>query len=127
MIPEVSAFATIKAPLPIVKQDIKVVRSFNLFNLANDDSLNNKKFPIDIIWMPDPHADNVVTCDSLGDLILVNAKTKALKGKLKLDNSWMYSVDYCPDHEIILGVGSLGAKIHLVQYLPDENKKLVEI
>jgi WD40 repeat protein len=117
---EVGLFGMIAPPLPVLKQDLKVVRSFNLFNIQNAEGLDNKKFPIDIEWLPGQKSESVVVCDSLGNLLLVNAKTKAVKSKLALDKSWLYSVDCDVDSGSLMAVGSLSAKIHIVSHMPDE-------
>ena len=115
-----------KGPMKAMKQDFKVVRSFNLFTLDNEESHNNKKFPIDMQWLPDGKQEHVVVSDSLGDLNLVDAKNKVVRSKLRLDKTWLYSIDCSSDRESLLAVGSLAGKIHLVNCRLEQNKRLVE-
>ena len=119
-------FGQTQAPLGIVKSQFKVMRSFNLYNLENKGQSDNKKFPIDIEWLSLDYSDNVLVCDSLGDLTLVDAKKKAIKGKATLNDCWLYSVNADTENNLLV-VGSLNHKIHLVAFKPEEGKKLQEL
>ena len=122
---DLGVFSHIKPALPVQKQKFKVVRSINLFNIQNEESLDNKKFTLDLEWLP-KRSDHVVVCDSLGDVTLVDVKSTAVKYKLRLEKSWLYSIDIDKETSSLMAIGSLSSKVHLVSYRPDESKCLVE-
>jgi WD40 repeat protein len=49
-----------------------------------------------------------------------------VRSKLRLDKTWMYSIDSTNERDSLLAVGSLASKIHLISCKLDSNKKLVE-
>lgn len=119
---ETNVFSLVSPALPVHKQKFKVVRSVNLFNIQNEESLDNKKFPLDIEWIPGRKSDQIVICDSLGDLTLVDVKNTAVKYKLRLEKSWLYSIDIEKETNTLMAIGSLSSKVHLVSCKPDETK-----
>lgn len=120
-------FGLVNPALPFQKQRFKVVRSINLFNIQNEESLDNKKFPLDMEWVPGRRSEHILIVDSLGDLTLLDAKATSVKCKLRLEKSWLYSIDIEKESHSLMAIGSLSSKVHLVSYKPEEKKSLAEV